>query len=180
MTIRITRVRDTYVAEVTPPHGGDRAWTTTEPLRARELIEELSRRGCHQTDIGDAFYEADEAWLLRLERDVGDTVHLGDRRSQRDEIRLAEARSALESAGLPDGSWALDELRDDRLCLLIEGDHWVAGYSERGLFSPEFSETDTAAAVTRFADWVRSTVESSEASATATAEWLRRTGRKRP
>jgi hypothetical protein len=179
MTIRITRVRDQYVAEVTPPHGGG-AWTTTEPLGAPELIEELTRRGCHRTDIGDAFYEADDAWLLRLERDVGDTVHLGDRRSQRDEMRLAEARSALESADLPDGSWALDELRDDRLCLLIEGDRWVAGYSERGLFSPEFTETDTDTAVDRFVAWVRSTAESSEASATATAEWLRRTGQERP
>jgi hypothetical protein len=30
-------------------------------------VHELLRRGCHQTDIGDAFYDADDDWLLRIE-----------------------------------------------------------------------------------------------------------------
>ena len=67
MAIKITRVADKYLADVTPPHGGGVAWSATEPLSAKELIQELTERGCHQTDIGDAFYEADDAWVLRLE-----------------------------------------------------------------------------------------------------------------
>jgi hypothetical protein len=34
-------------------------------LASEQLIEELGGRGCHQTDIGDAFYEADPEWLIR-------------------------------------------------------------------------------------------------------------------
>lgn len=71
MAIKITRVEDKYLAAVTPPHGGGVPWSTTEPLGASELIEELTSRGCHQTDIGDAFYEADDAWVLRLENSDG-------------------------------------------------------------------------------------------------------------
>lgn len=71
MAIKITRVEEKYLAEVTPPHGGGVAWSTTEPLGASELIRELTSRGCHQTDIGDAFYEADDAWVLKLENGDG-------------------------------------------------------------------------------------------------------------
>ena len=67
MAIEISRVGDQYRAEVTPPHGGGSPWTTSAPLGAKELVRELTSCGCHQTDIGDAFYEADDAWLLRLE-----------------------------------------------------------------------------------------------------------------
>ena len=71
MAIRITRANNKYLARVTPPHGGGIAWSTAEPLGANELIQELKSRGCHQTDIGDAFYEADEDWVLRLESGNG-------------------------------------------------------------------------------------------------------------
>lgn len=67
MAIKITRVGDKYLADVTPPHGSGIAWSTPEPLRAKELIRQLTEDGCHQTDIGDAFYEADDMWVLRLE-----------------------------------------------------------------------------------------------------------------
>lgn len=66
--IRITCVGDKYLADVTPPHGGGIAWSTPEPLSAKELIRELADRGCHQIDIGDASYEADDACVLKLER----------------------------------------------------------------------------------------------------------------
>lgn len=69
MPIKISPANDKYLARVTPPHG--EAWSTTEPLGANELIQQLRSLGCHQTDIGDAFYEADEDWLLRLEGDNG-------------------------------------------------------------------------------------------------------------
>jgi hypothetical protein len=93
---------------------------------------------------------------------------------------IAEARAAVESTGLPERYWAVGECRDDRPCLLHDGNEWVAGYSERGRFTEEFRETDTGTAVARFVMWARAIHESTQASAAATAEWLRRTGRGRP
>ena len=67
MAIKISRVAGKYLGSVSPPHGGGISWSTREPLAARDLIHELRRRGGHQTDIADAFYEGDDAWVLRLE-----------------------------------------------------------------------------------------------------------------
>ena len=67
MAITISRLGDRYAAVVSPPHGGGIPWATDEPMGAQELVRELATRGCHQTDIGDAFYAADDAWLLKLE-----------------------------------------------------------------------------------------------------------------
>jgi hypothetical protein len=67
MAVTIRRIGDGYLAEVTPPHGGGTAWTTPAPIGAEELVRELTSRGCHRTDIGDALYAADDAWLIRLE-----------------------------------------------------------------------------------------------------------------
>lgn len=44
MAIKIIRVGEKYLAEVTPPHGGGNAWSATEPLGATELIQELTSR----------------------------------------------------------------------------------------------------------------------------------------
>lgn len=63
MPIMIEKVGDSYSAEVTPPHGGGVPWSSERPLSRDELIAALVARGCHQTDIGDAFYEADPDWL---------------------------------------------------------------------------------------------------------------------
>lgn len=65
MAIIVRRVDGLYEAEVTPPHGGGVLWKSPTPLRRDDMIEALRARGCHQTDIGDAFYEADPEWLLR-------------------------------------------------------------------------------------------------------------------
>jgi hypothetical protein len=62
MPITIEKVPDGYVADVTPPHGRGEAWSTPTPLSADALIAALRSRGCHQTDIGDAFHEADPNW----------------------------------------------------------------------------------------------------------------------
>ena len=67
MAITVTRVADMYLADVTPPHGCGITWSTPEPMGVNELIQELLNRGCHQTDVGDALYDADAAWVLRLE-----------------------------------------------------------------------------------------------------------------
>lgn len=96
------------------------------------------------------------------------------------QLRLAEARAAVESANLPANAWAVGEFQDDRPCLVLDGDEWVAGYFERGRFDRRFTEADTGAAVARFVAWVRSIVESTEGSSAATADWLKRMGKERP
>lgn len=63
MAIVIEKQDGGYSAQVTPPHGGGIPWTTTQPMSRDALIAALRERGCHQTDIGDAFYEADPQWL---------------------------------------------------------------------------------------------------------------------
>jgi hypothetical protein len=63
MAIRITKLDGGYVAEVTPPHGGSTPWGIGDPRSADDLIALLRDRGCHPTDTGDAFYEADPSWL---------------------------------------------------------------------------------------------------------------------
>jgi hypothetical protein len=65
MPIVIQKVNGQYVGDVTPPHGGGVPWSAAEPMSRDALIAALVARGCHQTDIGDAFYEADPGWLDR-------------------------------------------------------------------------------------------------------------------
>lgn len=65
MAIVVCRIAAMYEAELTPPHGGGIPWRSEGPMSRDELVAELQRQGCHQTDIGDAFYEADPEWLLR-------------------------------------------------------------------------------------------------------------------
>jgi hypothetical protein len=60
--IEIEKHSDLYVATVTPPHGDGTLWRSPE-LSRDALIAELRARGCHTTDIGDAFYEANPEWL---------------------------------------------------------------------------------------------------------------------
>jgi hypothetical protein len=172
MPITISKIGDRYVAEVTPPHGGGIPWATDEPTSAQELVRALTDRGCHQTDIGDAFYAADDVWLHKIEASRS--------KDNNAELRLGQARAAVESTGLPERVWAVGEFRDDRPCLVLDDHEWVAGSVERGRFAEEFRETDTGTAVARFVMWARAILESSEASAAATAEWLRRTGQERP
>ncbi len=66
MPIMIRKANDAlYTADVTPPHGRGTPWSTSQPMSRQALVAALLERGCHQTDIGDAFYEADPEWLLR-------------------------------------------------------------------------------------------------------------------
>jgi hypothetical protein len=39
-----------------------------DPVAADELIDRLRQLGCHQTDIGDAFYAANPKWLEDVRR----------------------------------------------------------------------------------------------------------------
>jgi hypothetical protein len=68
MPIAITRDGDTYSAEVTPPHGGGVPWQSPPAMDIHALVAALLARGCHQTDIGDALYEADPDWESRAVR----------------------------------------------------------------------------------------------------------------
>ncbi len=63
MSITIRKADGLYKAEVTPPHGGGVRWVSPRAMSRDELVEALRERGCHQADIGDAFYEADPDWL---------------------------------------------------------------------------------------------------------------------
>jgi hypothetical protein len=55
---------DSYVAIATPPEV-DEVWFTREPLSARKLIKQLSNRGAHSTDIGDAMNQQDPEWIQK-------------------------------------------------------------------------------------------------------------------
>jgi hypothetical protein len=61
----IRKEGELYTAMVTPPEGRGIPWSSPTPMTADELIDALLERGCHQTDIGDAFYEADPDWVER-------------------------------------------------------------------------------------------------------------------
>jgi hypothetical protein len=63
--IVIRRTGESYVAEVTPPHGEGKPWSSPHPMTRDDLVAALRQIGCHQTDIGDAFFEADPGWLHR-------------------------------------------------------------------------------------------------------------------
>jgi hypothetical protein len=66
MTVRIKKVSDSlYTADLILPDmpGIKASWSTPEPMRVDQIVEELRSRGVHQIDIGDAFYEADPRWL---------------------------------------------------------------------------------------------------------------------
>jgi hypothetical protein len=66
MTLIVKKVSEEfYEATATPPHVRV-AWSTTEPLSAHRLIQELAALGCHQQDIGDAMFEQDPNWIEKL------------------------------------------------------------------------------------------------------------------
>lgn len=63
--IKVWREVSGYMAEVSPPHG--RSWRSSHPMKGRELDAKLRKLGCHQIDVGDAFYAADPDWLKHLD-----------------------------------------------------------------------------------------------------------------
>jgi hypothetical protein len=60
--IVIDKASGGYRARATPPHVRT-AWETLQPLAVKEITAKLLELGAHQTDIGDAFYEADPSWI---------------------------------------------------------------------------------------------------------------------
>jgi hypothetical protein len=69
MGIYIQKVEGGYFASATPPHIQS-DWRTPGAYSRNEVIEALIQRGAHQTDIGDAFYAADQEWLGRCSEDT--------------------------------------------------------------------------------------------------------------
>lgn len=62
IAIEIEKVEG-YIARVTPPHGREE-WASPQPMSAEQSDRVLHDLGCHPTDVGDAFYEADPScWL---------------------------------------------------------------------------------------------------------------------
>lgn len=57
-----------YRVSVTPPHAA--AWHSTRLLTPTEVLEELSARGCHSTDITDALYAANPDWTVAHDAEV--------------------------------------------------------------------------------------------------------------
>jgi hypothetical protein len=62
MGIFIQKTDGGYLASSTPPHVQS-DWRTPKACSRDELIAALTKRGAHTTDIGDAFYAADQDWL---------------------------------------------------------------------------------------------------------------------
>jgi hypothetical protein len=62
VAITITQREGGYTAAITRPNG-EEAWSTDAPMTVDALVAKLQELGCHQTDIGDAFYAADPLWL---------------------------------------------------------------------------------------------------------------------
>jgi hypothetical protein len=59
MMLQVKKVaEDLYEAMATPPELVE-AWSTKLPISANELINQLSNRGCHTTDIADALNAQD-------------------------------------------------------------------------------------------------------------------------
>lgn len=69
MSIRLIPDGRNFWVELTPPEA--EAWRSEAPLTPTEVIEELTRRGCHSTDITDALYAAGPAWAARREAEDG-------------------------------------------------------------------------------------------------------------
>jgi len=63
--ILIAKADGGYTAHATPPHVAEE-WLSGPALTAKDLIAALLAQGVHQTDIGDAFYEAEPNWLKAL------------------------------------------------------------------------------------------------------------------
>jgi hypothetical protein len=77
-------------------------------------------------------------------------------------------------------AWACGELRDDRHCLVADGQVWKIGYFERGNFDLEYETADVDDAVSYFVDWVTKQDRGTRRDAAATKAWLERNGLQRP
>jgi hypothetical protein len=57
-----------YRVLVSPPHA--ESWQPQRLLTATDVLEQLSARGCHSTDITDALYAANPDWTHAHDAEV--------------------------------------------------------------------------------------------------------------
>jgi len=65
MSIKVTKVSQAYYGVVAMPPDVYEPWSSTELLRLNDLCAELTARGAHQREVGDAIDQADRDWLDR-------------------------------------------------------------------------------------------------------------------
>lgn len=68
MSLEVVHESGGYRVSVTPPHA--ESWHSSRLLTATEVLEELSKRGCHSTDITDALYVANPDWTRAHDAEV--------------------------------------------------------------------------------------------------------------
>lgn len=68
LSLDVTYEAGGYRVDVSPPHA--ETWESPHLLTATEVLEELSKRGCHSTDITDALFAANPAWTHEHDEDV--------------------------------------------------------------------------------------------------------------
>ncbi len=66
MALRISKVSDDLYKVCASPPDVKEEWSPCEPVRGRRLTRELTDRGAHQIDVGEAMHEADPDWISKL------------------------------------------------------------------------------------------------------------------
>jgi hypothetical protein len=66
MALKIVRISDDLYSVCATPPDVRSEWSPAEPMRGQQLTRELLGRGAHQTDVGDAMYDADPDWIKKL------------------------------------------------------------------------------------------------------------------
>lgn len=69
MAIDVAHEAGSYRVSVSPPHSSE-PWQSRGLLTATEVLEELSARGCHSTDVTDALYTANPQWAESHDAEV--------------------------------------------------------------------------------------------------------------
>jgi len=92
MSIEITYNGVGYHVSVSPPDAP--AWHSPHALTPTEAMTELSKRGCHSTDVTDALAAANPEWFVEHDREV---------RRRRDEELSAFLEEASRRPRKPDG-----------------------------------------------------------------------------
>lgn len=68
MSLEVVYESGGYSVTVSPPHAD--SWHSPGLLTATEVLAELSKRGCHSTDITDALYAANPDWTHAHDAEV--------------------------------------------------------------------------------------------------------------
>lgn len=68
MPITVFIYGDKYQVAVSPPEGPN--WRSAQPMTATEVLERLTKLGCHSTDITGALYATDPDWTMKHDEEV--------------------------------------------------------------------------------------------------------------